>query len=82
DPTVRRIEEAKLEAMAAIAAGRTCRRLALRAYFGESAPEQCGNCDVCLDPPERFDATELVVDSLMTIYRTGQRFGLGRIVDL
>ena len=82
DPEVRRIELAKLEAMAEIAGSRTCRRRALRAYFGELVTEDCGNCDACLEPTERFDATEFVKDALMTVYGTGQRFGVQRLVAI
>lgn len=82
DPVVRRIEGAKLEAMAEIAGSFACRRRALRAYFGEVVTEPCGNCDVCLDPPETFDATAWAVDALTTVHGTGQRHPLGRLDDL
>ncbi len=82
DPEVRRIESAKLEAIAEICASRNCRRRALRAYFGENVSEDCGNCDVCLNPIERYDATEFVVDALMTVYKTGQRYGVNYVAGL
>lgn len=82
DPEVRRIELAKLDAMAEIAAGRTCRRRALRSYFGEHVEEPCGNCDVCLNPVTTHDRTEWAIDALMTVYKTGQRHPLGRLNDL
>ena len=82
DPEVRRIELAKLDAMAEIAGSRTCRRRALRAYFGEIVAQDCGNCDACLNPSETFDATDFVKDALMTVYRTGQRFGVLRIANI
>lgn len=82
DPGVRRIEAAKLEAISEICASRNCRRRALRAYFGENVSEDCGNCDVCLNPIERYDATEFVVDALMTVYKTGQRYGVSYIAGL
>lgn len=82
DPNVKRIEAAKLDAIAEIAGARTCRRRALRAYFGEVVDEDCGNCDACTSPAERFDATDFTVDALMTIYQTGQRFGVGYIASL
>ncbi len=82
DTQVKRIEIAKLDAIAEIAGARTCRRRALRAYFGEVVDEDCGNCDACTSPAERFDATDFVVDAMMTIYKTGQRFGVAYIAGL
>ena len=52
-----RVELHKLQAMIAFAEATTCRRRVLLGYFGEPLEEDCGNCDVCLDPPELYDAT-------------------------
>ncbi|RYG85337.1 ATP-dependent DNA helicase RecQ, partial [bacterium] len=82
DSEVKRIEMAKLDAIAEIAGARTCRRRALRAYFGEIVEEDCGNCDACTSPAERFDATDFAKDAMMTIYRTGQRYGIAYIGGL
>ena len=46
-------------------------------HFGEDPPENCGNCDNCLDAPMVFDATELAQKFLSAAYRTGQSFGVG-----
>ena len=80
NPEQRRIEVHKLNAMAALAESVTCRRRVLLNYFGEQREEDCGNCDVCLDPPERFDATEAAQKALSCVYRVGQRFGVGYVV--
>jgi ATP-dependent DNA helicase RecQ len=57
DPERVRVELHKLDAMVGFAEAVTCRRRALLGYFGDTAEERCGNCDVCLDPPEVFDGT-------------------------
>ena len=77
-----RIEIHKLNAMVAYAESGTCRRRALLGYFGESLEQDCGNCDICLDPPQRYDATEDARKALSCVYRVGQRFGIGHIIDV
>jgi ATP-dependent DNA helicase RecQ len=77
-----RVEQHKLSAMVAFAESLTCRRRALLAYFGEMLGHDCGNCDVCLDPPERYDGTEHARKALSCVYRVGQRFGARYIVDV
>ncbi|TLM97921.1 MAG: ATP-dependent DNA helicase RecQ, partial [Actinobacteria bacterium] len=54
----------------------------LLGYFGEALDEDCGNCDVCLDPPELYDGTVVAQKALSAVYRTGQRFGAGHVVDV
>ncbi|VTR50129.1 ATP-dependent DNA helicase recQ [Serratia fonticola] len=44
--------------MGAFAEAQTCRRLVLLNYFGEGKQQACGNCDICLDPPKRYDGLE------------------------
>jgi len=82
NPEQNRIEAQKLGAMVAFAETGTCRRQALLGYFGEAYPEPCGNCDICLDPPERFDATEDARKALSCVFRVGQRFGIGYVVEV
>jgi len=77
-----RIELHKLNAMVGFAEAGTCRRGALLGYFGERLAEGCGNCDLCLDPPESFDATEEARKALSCVYRVGQRFGMGHVIDV
>ncbi|GLY62513.1 ATP-dependent DNA helicase RecQ [Pectobacterium carotovorum subsp. carotovorum] len=76
------IERHKLNAMGAFAEAQTCRRLVLLNYFGEGRQEACGNCDICLDPPKRYDGLVEAQKALSCVYRVGQRFGLGYIVEV
>jgi ATP-dependent DNA helicase RecQ len=77
-----RIEMHKLNAMVGFAEAQTCRRRVLLGYFGEPLEKDCGNCDVCLNPPERYDATEDARKALSCIYRVGQRFGMGHVIEV
>ncbi len=76
------IERHKLNAMGAFAEAQTCRRLVLLNYFGEGRQQACGNCDVCLDPPRRYDGLVDAQKALSCIYRVGQRFGMGYVVEV
>ena len=82
NPEQQRIETHKLNAMVAMAESVTCRRRVLLNYFGERLSEDCGNCDVCDDPPQRFDATEDARKALSCVYRTGQRFGFKHVIEV
>ena len=82
DPEQVRVELHKLNSMVAYADGLTCRRGALLGYFGEDLQRDCGNCDVCLDPPESYDATEHARMALSCVYRLGQGFGMGHVIDV
>ncbi len=82
DATFQRVSHHKLEAMLAFCELTTCRRQALLAYFGEHLAEPCGNCDICLSPPETWDATLEAQKALSCIYRTGQQFGVNYLVDV
>jgi len=80
DQEQQRIELHKLNAMVGLAESVTCRRRVLLGYFGERLAQDCGNCDVCEDPPQQFDATEDARKALSCVYRVGQRFGIGHVV--
>ncbi|UCE76363.1 MAG: DNA helicase RecQ, partial [Gammaproteobacteria bacterium] len=82
NPEQRRIELHKLNAMIAFAESVTCRRRVLLGYFGERLEADCGNCDVCLNPPQRYDATVDAQKALSCVYRVGQRFGLKHVLDV
>jgi len=82
NPDQVRIELHKLQTMIAFAEATTCRRRVLLGYFGERQPQECGNCDVCLDPPQLYDATVDAQKALSAVHRTGQRFGIGHVVDV
>ncbi len=77
----KRVAHAKLDALLALVETAGCRRQALLAYFGEASPP-CGNCDNCLDPPRLWDASEPARKVLSAVYRTGQRFGAGHVIDV
>ncbi len=77
----KRLEAQKLNALLAYCEAPRCRRVVLLDYFGE-AHEPCGNCDVCLNPPELFDGTVAAQKALSAIYRTGQRFGALHVIDV
>jgi ATP-dependent DNA helicase RecQ len=79
---IKRIERGKLDALLAICETTSCRRQAILNHFGEPHPGNCGNCDACLNPAETWDGTEAAIKVLAAIYRTGQRFGAGHIVDV
>ncbi|WP_440867063.1 ATP-dependent DNA helicase RecQ [Symbiopectobacterium purcellii] len=76
------IERHKLNAMGAFAEAQTCRRLVLLNYFGEGRHAPCGNCDICLDPPKLYDGLVDAQKALSCVYRVGQRFGLGYVVEV
>jgi len=78
----RRIDAHKLNSMVGFAESLTCRRRVLLGYLGERMETDCGNCDVCLDPPEQYDATEAARKVLSCVYRVGQSFGIRHVVDV
>lgn len=71
----RQIEQHKLEAIGEFAESQTCRRLVLLNYFGEHRQTPCNNCDICLDPPKKYDGLVDAQKVMSTIYRVGQCFG-------
>ena len=77
----KRVERQKLDAMLAYCESAQCRRVVLLNYFGEEALP-CGNCDVCLDPPQVWDGTVAAQKALSAALRTGQRFGAGHLIDI
>ncbi len=82
DETHKRVERHKLDAMLGLAELTTCRRQSLLAYFAETLPRPCGNCDTCLEPPETWDASIAAQKALSCVHRTGQRFGVTYLVDV
>ncbi|ANY18851.1 ATP-dependent DNA helicase RecQ [Tsuneonella dongtanensis] len=72
-------ERIRLDALAGLVETPGCRRAVLLRHFGEEPPDQCGNCDNCLEAPGVTDATELAQKLLSAAYRTGQSFGFGHL---
>jgi ATP-dependent DNA helicase RecQ len=72
----------KLDSMLSLCESITCRRKYLLNYFGEDGLDYCGNCDACLEPAETFDASIDAQKVLSVIYRTGQVFGAGYVIDV
>lgn len=79
----KRVASTKLNALLALCEASACRRILLLRYFGEVvADDPCGNCDVCLDPPTVWDGTVAAQKALSCVYRTGQNFGVGYLIDV
>ncbi len=79
--TRKRMEHRKLDSLLGFAESCQCRRQVLLRYFGDDC-EPCGNCDVCLDPPETFDGSIAAQKLLSCIYRTGERFGQAHVISV
>jgi ATP-dependent DNA helicase RecQ len=77
----KRVERRKLDALLGFAESSQCRRQVLLRYFGDDCGA-CGNCDVCLDPPETFDGSIAAQKLLSCIHRTGERFGQTHVVSV
>jgi ATP-dependent DNA helicase RecQ len=77
----KRTERRKLDALLGFAESCQCRRQVLLRYFGDDC-DACGNCDICLDPPETFDGSIAAQKLLSCIYRTGERFGQAHVVSV
>jgi len=77
----KRVSYGKLDALVGLAETAGCRRVQLLAYFGEASPP-CGNCDNCLNPPRVWDGTAAAQKALSCVYRTGQRYGAGHLIDI
>ena len=72
----------KLSRMQQFAEATVCRRRMLLSYFNERYDHDCGNCDVCNDPPERFDGTTLCQMALSAMVRTDQNIGFKMLIDI
>lgn len=81
-PERKQADHARLNDLLALAEAPVCRRKTLLGYFGETFAPPCGNCDLCRDKPEQFDATDAVRKALSTIYRTEERYGVGHLIDV
>ncbi|MDR2926173.1 MAG: DNA helicase RecQ [Azoarcus sp.] len=79
--THRRLARNRLDALVGLAETTACRRQQLLAYFDEDA-QPCKNCDNCATPPQTWDATEAARKALSCVFRTGQRYGAGHLIDV
>jgi ATP-dependent DNA helicase RecQ len=78
----KRVELQKLDALLGYCEATECRHQTVLRYFGEAHPGNCGQCDNCLEPVDTWDATQAAQMALSCVYRTGQRFGVGHLVDV
>jgi ATP-dependent DNA helicase RecQ len=81
DEGVKQVQARKVRQLYALLDGTSCRAAAVRRYFGEEAVEPCGQCDLCVSPPDAIDATEPAQKALSAAQRLNGRFGRGRLVD-
>ncbi len=78
----KRVERQKLESLLAYAEATQCRRELLLAAFGEEFHGPCERCDNCIEPPKTWDATVPAQKALSAVYRSGQRFGSGHVINI
>ena len=80
----KRREHKRLDALIAYCEASACRRYALLDYFGEQRSDEsgCGNCDICLNPPEMSDGTDAAQKILSASVRSGQMYGQAHLIDI
>jgi ATP-dependent DNA helicase RecQ len=81
-PEQKLIERQKLNTMLGYCESVTCRRTVLLGYFGETRDAGCTCCDNCLEPVQTWEGTEAAQKALSCVYRTGQRFGVGHLINV
>jgi len=82
DERQKRIEFQKFEALLGFCESVRCRRSVLLSYFGEARDVSCNNCDLCTTPIKTWDGTTAAQKALSAVYRTGQQFGVGYLIDV
>ena len=78
----KRVELQKLDALLGFCESTECRHQTILRYFGEEHPGDCEQCDNCLSPVDTWNATQAAQMALSCVYRTGQRFGVGHLIDV
>jgi ATP-dependent DNA helicase RecQ len=81
DEAVKQVQVRKVRQLYAMLEGASCRPAGVRRYFGEANVEPCGQCDICVSPPEATDASQAAQKALSAVHRLGGRFGRGRLID-
>jgi len=79
---IKQIEYQRLEALLGLCEATSCRRNIILNYFGETQQVPCGNCDICVQPVETWDATIVAQKALSCVYRSEQRFGVNHLIDI
>ena len=79
---MKEVQHAKLDRMKQYCEAEICRRRILLSYFNEEVGHDCGNCDVCKDPPTRFDATLIAQKALSAIARAEERISMTVVIDI
>jgi len=79
---IKQVEYQRLEALLGLCEATSCRRNIILNYFGETQQVPCGNCDICLQPVETWDATIVAQKALSCVYRSEQRFGVNHLIDI
>ncbi|WP_460614328.1 DNA helicase RecQ [Hymenobacter seoulensis] len=82
NPHLTQLNLTKLERMQQFAEAASCRRKILLNYFGETLAQDCGNCDICRNPPTTFDGTELAQKALSAVVRMRERAPIGLLIDV
>ncbi|WP_317239071.1 RQC domain-containing protein [Hymenobacter sp. 5516J-16] len=82
NPNLTQLNLTKLERMQQFAEAASCRRKILLNYFGETLATDCGNCDICRNPPTTFDGTELAQKALSAVVRGRERMSINLLIDV
>ena len=81
DDNVKQVQRRKVGQLYGMLDGTACRAAAVRRYFGETGVQACGQCDLCVSPPDSVDHTEAAQKALSAVHRLGGRYGRVRIVE-
>jgi ATP-dependent DNA helicase RecQ len=82
ESALKEVSNAKLERIQQFCDAQICRRKILLSYFGEHLEEDCGNCDVCKDPPKQFDGSLIAQKALSAIVRLKEQVSAGTVIDV